>query len=133
MIVAANKWLGEHLLLLVLMQARSALRWFHVWNYDPLSGCHMKNCFHWFLLPCIDDIFMILGSFVWRVGYDLEIPIGSVILPTIHVACYRRSHGQTMISIVLAFSSCGRIHLENLRRHCMVYLFGGEAWANFGN
>ena len=135
MIVVGKKWLGEHLLLLVLMQARDALCQFHVWNYDPLSGCHMTACFHWFLLPCIADILMFMGSFIWRVLYELEMPIGSMIIPPLHVVCFRRNNGQTMIATSHLFSSCGRSHLKNLsswRRHFMAYLCGGVAWTTLG-
>ena len=120
MIVVANKWLEKNLLLFDLMQA--ALHWFHVWNYDPLSGCHMAACSHLFLLPCIADISMFMGGFVWRVGYEMEMPIGSMILPTTHVVCFRRKNGQTMIATSQLFSSYGVSHLNNLSawmRHFM--------------
>ena len=73
-----------------------------------------------------------MGSFVWRVGYELKMPIGSIIFPTLHDPCFRRSNGQSMIVKLHLFSSCGRSHLENLsfwRRHFMVHLFGRVAWA----
>ena len=132
MIVEEKKWLGDHLFLLVLIQERDALRWFHVWNYDPLSHCHMATCFHWFLLPCFADIIMFMGSFVWRGLDELEIPIGSVILPTLLVACFRRNNGQTMIATSHLLSSYGRNHLKNLcswRRQFMVDLLRGVVWA----
>ena len=85
MIVEANKWLEKHLLFFDLMQEKDALRWFHVRNLEPLSGCHMTTCFYWLLLPWMADIFIFMGSFVWIVEYELEKPIGSMILPTLHV------------------------------------------------
>ena len=106
-----------------------------MWNYDPPPGFHMETCFHWFLLPYIANILMFMGSFVWRVRQYLEVPIGSIILPTLHVVCFRRNNGQTMISILHLFPSCGRSHLENLsswRRHFMADLFGGVTWAILG-
>ena len=63
MTVAANKWLVKHLLFLILKQAKDALRWFHEWNYDSLSGCHLETCSHCTLLPHIADMFMFSGSF----------------------------------------------------------------------
>ena len=88
----------------------------------------METCFYWVLLPYIADVPMFMGSFVWRVGQDLEVPIWSMILPNLNVVCFRRKNGQTMISILHLFSSCGRSHLENLsswRRHFMDVLFDG--------
>ena len=129
MIVAANKWLEKHLFLFDLMQARDALHWFLVWDLDTLSDCHVTTCFYWFLLPCIADFSFDMGSFVWKVGHELKMPIGSMILPTLHYSCFRGSNGQPMISKLHLFSSCGMSHLKNLRRHFMIYLFGGVAWA----
>ena len=106
--------------------------WFLVWDLDPLSSCHMTTCFYWVLLPCIVDV---MGSFVWRVEYDLKMPIGGMILLTLHDVCFQRSNGQPIIFNLRLSSSCGRIHLENLsfwRRHFMVYLFDGVAWATLG-
>ena len=106
-----------------------------MWNYDRLSGCHMETCFHWFLLPYVGDALMFMGRFVWRVAQELEIPIGSMILHTSHVACFRRNNGKTMIATLHLLSSSGRSHLENLsfwRRHFMANLFGGVNWAILG-
>ena len=63
MIVAANQWFVKHLLFLILMQARDALCWFHEWNYDSLSGCHLTTCSHCIFLPYIFDMIMLMGSF----------------------------------------------------------------------
>ena len=62
MIVATNKWLEGHLLFFVLRQAGDALRWFHMWDYDPPPDCHMKTCFYLFLLPYIDDVLILMGE-----------------------------------------------------------------------
>ena len=135
MIVAAKKWLEKHLFLFDLMQAKDALRWFLVRDLDPLSGCHMTTCFYRFFLPCIVDISIFMGSFVWSIGNELKKPIGSMILPTFHDACFSFSNGQPMISKVHLSSSCGRSHLENLifwRRHFMVYFFDAVAWGTLG-
>jgi len=78
---------------------------------------------------------MFMGSFVWRVGKELEMPIGGMILPNLHVACFKRNNDQTMIAILHIFSSCGWCHLENLsfwRRNFMAELFGGVTWAIIG-
>ena len=123
MIVAETKWLERHLLFSGLMQARTALRWFHWWNYGPLSSCLMTTCFHCILLPCIADICTFMRSIIWSVLEVVEQPIGSMILPTLYVVHFRRNHGQTMNATSYFFSSCGRDHLENLRRHFMVGLF----------
>ena len=80
-----NKWLVKHLLFLILMQVKDALRWLHGWKYDSLFGCHLATCFHCTLLPYIADMLMFRGSFGWRVGLRLNMPIGSMILPTLHV------------------------------------------------
>ena len=87
-------------------------------------------CFHVLLI-----ILSSVGSFVWRVEYELEMPIGSMILPTLHDACFRGSNGQPMITKLHIFSSCGRSHLKNLsfwRRHFVIYLFDGVDWATLG-
>ena len=111
----------------------SALRRFHKWNYDPLSDCHMTTHSYFFLLPCVDEFSFYMWSLVWKVGYELEIPIGSMILPTFHVACFRRNNGQPMISKLHLFPSCGRSYLESLnfwRRNFMVYMLDGVAWVS---
>ena len=59
-------------------------------------------------------------------------PIGSTILPITHALYRRRYHGQTMISILLLFSSGGANHLENLERHFVAENFDGVAWATLG-
>ena len=87
------------------------------------------------MLPYIADVSMYMGSFFWRVGYVMEMPIGSMILSTIHAVCFRRSNGKTMISTSHLFSSYGVSHLKNLsawRRHFMAELFDGVAWAILG-
>ena len=135
MTVAANKWLGKHLLFFVLMQEKDAPRWFHWWDYGPLSGCHMTACFYCILLPFTADNFIFMGSIVWRVTEVLEMPIGSVILPTLHVAYSGVNNGQPVIAILHLFSSCGRSHLKNLsswRRHFMADFFVGVTWAILG-
>ena len=106
-----------------------------MWNYEPPPGFHISTCFHWFLLPYIDNVFMSMGSFAGRVAQELGVPIGSVILPTIHVSCFKRSNGKTIISTSHLFSSHGVSHLKNLgawRSHFMVELFDGVAWAILG-
>ena len=78
---------------------------------------------------------MFMRRFVWRVGYELKIPIGRMFLHTLHDACFNKSNGQPMIAKLHISSSCGRSHLENLsfwRRHFMVYLLDGVAWVTFG-
>ena len=78
---------------------------------------------------------MFMGSLVGRVAQRVKLPIGSMILPTLHDSCFRGSNGQPMIFKLHLFSSCGRSHLKNLsfwRRHFMAYLFGGVAWATLG-
>ena len=129
--MAENKWLQRHLLHFVLRHAKDALCYFHVWNYDPLSGFHVTTCFHWFFLPCIDDVLVLMGRFVGRMAQELEVPIGSMILYTSYVARFRRNNGQTMISTLHLLSSCGRSHLENLSswdKHFMDVLIGGVTW-----
>ena len=79
MIVEEKKWLEKNLLLFGLMQEKDALCWFHERNYDPLSGCHVTACFQLFC-PYIADVSMFMGSFVWRVGQEMEVPIGGIIL-----------------------------------------------------
>ena len=96
----------------------------------------METCFHLFMLPYIDDVPMIMGSFVGRVAQELKVPIGSMILHTSYDACFRSNNGKTMISIVHLLSSCGRNHLENLSylgRHLMDVLIDGVTWINLGN
>ena len=74
----------------------------------------METCFYWSLLPYIDDVLILMRSFVGRMAQELEVPIGSMILPTSYVAFFRRKNGKTMISTLYLLSSCGRSHLENL-------------------
>ena len=119
MIVATYKWLEEHFLSFDLIQARDALCWFLVWDLDPLSGCHLATCSYCTMFPCIADMFIFMGRFIWRVGLRLRIPIGIMIILTIHVVHFRRSHGPTMNATLHFFPSCGRDHLKNLRRHSM--------------
>ena len=87
MIVAEKKWLKIHLLPSILRQANDALRWFHAWNYisPPFS--------YKFMLPYVAGGMLFIGSTVLEEGNKLKIPIGSVILPTLHVVCFRRSNG----------------------------------------
>ena len=95
----------------------------------------MKTCFCLLLLPYIDDALIFMRSFVGRMAQELEVPIGSMILYTSYVACFRRNNGQTMIATLHLLSSCGRSHLENLSSWegtFMDVLFGGVAWAILG-
>ena len=101
MFVAAKNWLVKHLLSSVLRQAWNALRWFLIWNYDSLSGCHVAACFHGILLPYVADVCILMGGFVWIVGLDMKMPIGNMILPFSHVVYFRRNNGHTMISMSL--------------------------------
>ena len=107
-----------------------------MWNYDPPPGCHMATCFYLFLLPYIDDVLVLMGSFVGRMAQELEVPIGSMILHTSYVACFRRNNGKTIIATLHLLSSCGRSHLENLsswERHFMDVLIGGVTWDILGD
>ena len=70
-----------------------ALRWFHVWNYDPPPGFHLATFFHLFMLPYIDDVLIIMGSSIGGVAQELKVPIESMILHTSYVACFRRKNG----------------------------------------
>ena len=135
MTVVANKWLVTHLLFFVLRQAWNALRWFLMWNYDSLFGCHLVAYFHSTFLPYIADMFILMGSFVWRVEFEMDMPIGSMILPILHVVCFRRNNGHTMIATTHLFPSCRRspwVNLCSWRRHFMVDLSCGVAWAILG-
>ena len=83
------------------------------------------------MLPYIDDVLMFMGRFFGRVAQELKVPIGSMILHTLYISCFRRNHGQTMIATLHLLSSCGRSHLDNLsswERHFMDVLFGGVTW-----
>ena len=83
------------------------------------------------MLPYIDDVLVLMGSFAGRMAQELEIPIGSMILHTSHVACFRRNNGKTMIATLHLLSSCGRSPLENLsswERHFVDVLIGGVTW-----
>ena len=107
-----------------------------MWNYDPPLGCHMETCFYFLLLPYIDDALIFMRSFVGRMAQDLEVPIGSMILPTLYVACFQRNNGKTMIVTLPLLSSCGRSHLENLsswERHFMDVLIDGVTWDIIGD
>ena len=77
--VAVNKWLQRHLLLSILRQANDALCWFHVWNYIS------PPCSHKFMLPCLAGGTLFRGSIVLKEENKLKMPIGSMILPTLHV------------------------------------------------
>ena len=61
MTMAENKWLVKHLLILILMQAKGALRWFHERDQDSLFGCQLTTCFYCIFLPCIADVFLFKG------------------------------------------------------------------------
>ena len=113
-----------------------ALCWFHMWDYDPPLGCHMETCFYLFFLPCIDDVLVLMGSFVGRMAQELEVPIESMILHTSYFSCFKRNNGKTMISTLHLLSSCVRSHLENLSswgRHFMDVLIGGVTWDILGD
>lgn len=74
-----------------------------------------------------------MGSFVWKVGYELEMLIGSIIPPILHDVCSRGKNGRPIISKLRLFPSSGRSYLESLnfwRRHFMVYMFDGVAWVS---
>ena len=129
MFVVEKKWLGKHLLFLVLMQAGGSLCWSHVWSSDPLSSCLMTACSHYMLLPCVANGYTFIGRTTWRVLEVLRQPIGSMILAILHILNCKRHQGKTMISTLLLFSSCGKNHLENLRGHLMADFLNGEAWA----
>ena len=62
MTMEENKWLVKHLLILILMQAKGALRWFHERDQGSLSGCQLETCFYCILLPCIADVLLLKGS-----------------------------------------------------------------------
>ena len=111
--VVENKWLQRHLLHHILGQANDYLCRFHEWNNDPLSGCHVTTCFYWFMLPCFADFSLYMGRFVWKVGHEWKIPIGSMILPFFHEVCFRRNNGQPMIAKLHLFPSCGGSYLES--------------------
>ena len=126
MCVAAKSGQENHLLCISLMKERGSLCWSHERSSDPLSSCLVKACFHCIMLPCITNADLFTGSTIWRVNYRLGQPIGSIILPITHALYFRRYHGQTMIAILLLFSSCGANHLENLQRHFMAVYFLGQ-------
>ena len=76
---------GRTLVIVLFDVGKGTLHLFHGRNLDPLSGCHMTTCFYGFFLLCMADIFMFMGIFDWRVGLRLKMPVGSMILHTIHV------------------------------------------------
>ena len=85
------------------------------------------------MLPYVVGGTLFRGSTVLKEGNKLKMPIGSVILPTFHVVCFKRNNGHPMIAKLHLFPSCGRIYLESLnfwRRHFMVYMFDGVAWVS---
>ena len=85
------------------------------------------------MLPYFASGTLFKGSTIWKVGYELDMPIGSMILPTLHDVYFRGNNGQPMIAKLHLFPSCGRSYLESLefwRRHFMVYMIDGVAWVS---
>ena len=98
---------SKTLVALYIEAGNDALNWFHAW--DQIS----PPCSHKFMLPHVVDGTLFGGSIILKEENKLKIPIGSMILPTLHVVCFRRSNGQPMISKIRLFPSCGRSYLES--------------------
>ena len=50
----AIKWWENHLPCIDLRQVGDALRWYHMWDYDPPPHAQFSVCMHIVLFPYID-------------------------------------------------------------------------------
>ena len=55
----ASKWWGNHLPHLDLMQAGDALRWYHMWDYDPPPLVQISVYVLVILPPYMDDVLVL--------------------------------------------------------------------------
>ena len=76
MFVAANKWLGIHLLISVLMRMRGALRWSHKRSSDLVSSCLVTTCLRCIMFPCIDDVVNSQGALFGECSICWDNPLG---------------------------------------------------------
>ena len=108
-VVAANKWLVQHLLLVMLRQAKRhyAGSMCGIWNHSPVVIWQLVSIAYCSL--CIPDVVYLLRSTIWIALYVQA--IGSMILPIIHV--------------YVAGDTMGKPWLP----HCYLYLLvGGTTW-----
>ena len=61
---AKSKWWENHLPYLDLRQARDALCWFHMWDYDPLLSFHLIDYVSLALIPHDDDALIFVGDMI---------------------------------------------------------------------
>ena len=70
---AVEVWWECHLPHLDLMKTRGALRWNHMWDFDPPPQVQILVCIYVILLPYIDDILVFfMGFYGQNVGSVLK-------------------------------------------------------------
>ena len=102
-----NVWWECHLPHLDLMQVGDALRWHHMWDFDPPPQARISVCIYVVLLPYLDDIvvlFMVLYGV--RMG-SLYLAHGLKVLPIPHATCFRWSISLAMFISVEFFTAGG--------------------------
>ena len=88
---AENVWWECHLPQLYLMQARDALSWHHMWDFDPPPQAQISICIYVVFLPYLDDIVLLfMGLYGGGMG-SLYVPHGLELLPVPHATCFRWS------------------------------------------
>ena len=65
MTYAENVWSECHMPHLDLKQARGALHWHHMWEFDPPLQGQISICIYVVLLPYLDDIVVPFFVVVW--------------------------------------------------------------------
>ena len=112
---AASKWWENHLPYLDLMQARFALRWFHMCDYDPPPHAQISVCMYVFFLPYIDDILVIfMGMYGGRMG-GMYVPHGMETLYVSYATCFRVRIGSAMFVSFVLLTPCGMDYLHLMR------------------
>lgn len=107
MTCTSSKWWGNHLPYLDIMQAGDALRWHHMWDYDPAPHAQIFVYMYVMMLPYLDDIVVLfMRLYGGRMGI-LYVPHGMETLYVPHDICFRESIGSTMFVSLEFLTPCG--------------------------
>ena len=115
MTYAENVWWEGHLPHLDLMQVGDALRWLHMWDFDPSPQAQVSVCIYVILLPYLDDIVVLfMGLYGGRMG-SFYVPHGMELLYVPHATCFRESIAPAMFLYVQFLTPYGRSCLHFMR------------------
>ena len=113
MIYVADVWWECHLPHLDLIQVGDALRWHHMWDFDPPPQAQIYVCIYVVFLPYLDDIVVLfMGLYGGRMG-SLYVTHGMKLLYVPHATCFKGRISPSMLISVEFFTPCGMdyVHL----------------------